>query len=59
MRSGPVAVTSGEAWAGLSYGMGRQCYAGPDPEVPRVPYWSMLPFSQTNGEPVELCKREN
>lgn len=44
MQSGPTAVTSSEAGVGLGYGMKRQWYAGPDPEVPWVPYWSMSPF---------------
>lgn len=61
VQSGHAAVTPSEAWMGLSCGMETQWYAGPDPEVPRVPYWSMLLFffSQTNGEPMELCKQGN
>lgn len=54
-----AAVTSSEALVGLGYGMQRQWYAGPDPEMLWVPYWSRLPFSQTNGEPAEFCEREN
>lgn len=48
MQSGHAAVTPSEAWMGLSCGMETQWYAGPDPEVPRVPYWSMLLFPPSN-----------
>lgn len=44
VQSASAAVTSSEAWMGLSSGMETWWYAGPDPEVPWVPYWNMLLF---------------